>query len=90
MEYTIDDLAQDLYLNAAYLEGRLALPDNLQWFTNLWESGANAEQWYPFVKDFSHGMTFRQWDHIWQWCTILAEDIEDAKREFVSGILGWY
>jgi len=61
------------------------------WFRNLWESGADEYEFYKLAKDILGGkITFEEFDKGWQFRTVLNEDYEQAKLEFVNLLLGFW
>lgn len=60
--------------------------EHLEEFENLWDSNANEYRWFEFAKVFYPDITFNEFDHAWQWTSILNEDIEVAKSEFILAI----
>ena len=65
-------------------------PDNLQWFTNLWENAREAADFYELVQHLCPEIDHEQWDKAWQWRTILHEDFDQAVIEFTNALYGWY
>lgn len=61
----------------------------LEEFQNLWDSNADEYCWFEFAKIFYPNLTFQNFDHGWQWTTILNDDIEVAKNEFILAINNW-
>jgi len=66
------------------------LEKNEDWFRNLWESGADEYAFYELAKKIRPDLEFQKFVLAWQWRTVLAENYEHAKDEFVHVLMEWY
>jgi len=58
-------------------------------FRNLWENNADLYEFYELAQKTT-GITFEQFNKAWQYRTVLCEDYDQAKDEFINLLLGWY
>lgn len=61
-----------------------------EWHRNLWDNGADEEEWFKFAQAFGFEGNFGDFDHTWQNRTLLHENYEQAKIEFLNSMLGWF
>jgi len=88
--YNLGSFVEGMAETLAELEALVREPDNLQWFTNLWENAREAADFYELVQHLCPEIDHEQWDKAWQWRTILHEDFDQAVIEFTNALYGWY
>ena len=60
---------------------------NWKTFKNLWNQNANYYDFYNQLK-LERYVTFKQWDHNWQFRTVLNDNYKQAKSELLDCLLG--
>ena len=60
------------------------------WFRNLWENNADLYEFYKLAKAICKDIEFEEFYEAWQFRTVLHEDYEQAKVEFINLLAGWW
>jgi len=60
------------------------------WFDNLWDNNADMYEWYELAHTINPDLSFREWEHAWQYLNIDNPVKNQARKEFMMGALGRY
>lgn len=53
-------------------------------FRNLWEANSNQYEFYELAKRINPNITFNEFEHGWQYRTVLHTKLSIAKDEFLN------
>ena len=61
---------------------------NRAWFRNLWQGHADEYEFYDLAAHLDPTLTFREFDHYWQYAYVLDPCYTYARQEFTRILFG--